>query len=82
MAEKTGRVDRAAICLGEWCERARGYHTPVWEQWTIDTQAALEQHNRDRAEMIRALDKAKWALLDHDILSVAAHLNELGELLR
>ena len=83
MAEKTGKIDRAEICLREWIERAHGYHnSDVWQQWKLDTAAALEQHKADRAQLAERVKDAQWALLDHNVLMVASYLNELGELLK
>ena len=81
MVEKTGQVDRAAICLAEWIERGRGYHnSDVWTQWVKDTQADLELHVRRQAEIRELVKAAQWALFDHDLLKVAAKLNRLMEI--
>ena len=83
MAEKTGRIDRAAICLSEWIERARGYHnSDVWAQWVKDTEAALEQHQLERQALCGLVHVAQMRLLDHNLKAVAAKLNKLEQRLR
>ena len=73
-------IDRAAICLAEWIERGRGYHTETWGQWVRDTEADLELHTRRQAEIRELVKAAQWALFDHNLPLVAAKLNRLMEL--
>jgi len=80
--KSTGGIDRADICLSQWIERGKGYHTEVWDQWVADTHDALRAHRIQRARMRRLVRDAAFALIDHQVEIVASKLNELAELLK
>ena len=82
MENKTGRVDRAAICLTEWIERANRQAGPTWDQWAKDTIDALKAHKQDRDLALGFVHVAQMRLIDHNLEAVAAKLNELERLLQ
>ena len=76
------RTDRVAECLAQWIERSSHHNSDVWSEWRQKTVIALAQHHQDRAEMLELVHKAQFELLDHNLLVIAARLNDLEERLK
>jgi hypothetical protein len=68
-------------CLIQWIKRAKGMHTPTWQEWKQDTMDSLQAYQVRRAEAIGLIERTQYALLDHDLRTVEANLGELKGLL-
>ena len=68
-------------CLIQWVKRARGMHTPTWQEWGEDTVIDLREYRQRRTEAIRLVEGAQFALLDHDLATIRENLRTLKGLL-
>ena len=68
-------------CLIQWIKRAGAMHTPTWQEWKQDTVDSLQAYQESRVRAIGLIEKAQYALLDHDLRTVEANLGELRGLL-
>ena len=74
-------ADCIGDCLSQWVTRARGMHTPTWQEWGQDTVVALREYRQRRTEAISLVESAQFALLDHDLATIRENLGALEGLL-
>lgn len=74
-------TDCVGICLSQWVDRARAMHAPTWQEWGQETMTTLQEYQVRRAEALGLLERAQYALLDHDLDTIRDNLGVLKGLL-